>query len=127
MITNNVAGCDDRLASWGYAPYAVLHRSPIELYSGRDAIVAHYAHLRDAIQVAGITLDHLAMQPAGSEGLHIAARWTAAGTHTGEYLGLPSSDRPVYLLGSTHWRVENNRVVKEWTVFDGLGVLSQLV
>ena len=127
MITNNLAGGDDRLASSGYAPYAVLHRSPIELYSGRDAIGAHYAHLRDAIQVAGITIDHVAVQPADSEGIHIAARWTAAGTHTGDYLGLPASDRPVYLLGSTHWRVENNRVAKEWTVFDGLGVLSQLV
>ena len=127
MITNNLAGCDDRLASSGYAPYAVLHRSPIELYSGRDAIGAHYAQLRHAICVAGITIDHVSAQPADSQGIHIAVRWTAAGTHNGDYLGLPASDRSVYLLGSTHWRVENNRVAREWTILDGLGVLSQLV
>jgi|Marorgknorr_s2lv_3_1036020.scaffolds.fasta_scaffold13925_2 predicted ester cyclase len=127
MIANNLAGGSDRLASSGYAPYAVLYRSPIELYSGRDAIGAHYAHLRNAIRVVGITIDHVAVQPADSQGIHIAVRWTAAGTHTGDYLGLPASDRPVYILGSTHWRVENNRVAREWTVFDGLGVLSQLV
>jgi predicted ester cyclase len=127
MITNNLAVGNDRLLSSGYAPYAVLHRSPIELCSGRDAIGTHYAQLREAIQVAGITLDHLAVQPADSEGIHIAARWTAAGTHSGDYLGLAASGRPVYLLGSTHWQIENNRVAKEWTVFDGLGVLSQLV
>ena len=127
MITNNLAGGNDRLASSGYAPYAVLHRSPIELYSGRDAISGHYALLRDAIRIEGITIDHVAMQPVDSKGSRIAARWTAAGTHIGDYLGLPASDRPVYLLGSTHWRVENNRITREWTVFDGLGVLSQLV
>jgi predicted ester cyclase len=127
MIANNLAGGDDRLATSGYAPYAVLHRSPIELYSGRDAIGGHYAHLRDAIRITGITIDHVAVQPVDSEGIRIAVRWTAAGTHTGDYLGLPASNRPVYLLGSTHWRVENNRVATEWTVLDGLGVLSQLV
>jgi hypothetical protein len=33
----------------------------------------------------------------------------------------------VFLLGGTHWRIENGRIAVEWTVFDGLGVLSQLV
>jgi predicted ester cyclase len=127
MITNNLSGGNERLASSGYAPYAVLQRSPIELYSGRDAIGAHYAQLRDAIRVAGITIDHVAVQPVDSKGIRIAVRWTAAGTHTGDYLGLPATDRSVYLLGTTHWRIENNRVAREWTVFDGLGVLSQLV
>jgi predicted ester cyclase len=83
--------------------------------------------LRDAIHVTGITIDHVAVQPADAEGINIAVRWTATGTHTGDYLGLPASYQPVYLLGSTHWRIENNRVAREWTVFDGLGVLSQLV
>ena len=127
MISNNLAGGDDPLACLGYAPYAVMQRSPIELYSGRDAIGGHYALLRDGIQVAGITIDHIAIQPTDSEGIRIAVRWTAVGTHSGDYLGLPASDRPVYLLGSTHWRIENNRITREWTVFDGLGVLSQLM
>ncbi|MGI9270251.1 MAG: ester cyclase, partial [Woeseiaceae bacterium] len=99
----------------------------IELYSGRKAISAHYSKLRRAIDVRGISVDHVCVQPADSEGLHVAVRWTAAGTHAGDYLGLPATDRPVYLLGSTHWRIENDKIASEWTVFDGLGVLSQLV
>jgi predicted ester cyclase len=127
VIANNLSGGDDQFTLSAYAPYAVAHRSPIELYSGREAIAGHYAEIRNAIDVAGVTVDHIAVQPADSEGIHVAVRWTAAGTHTGDYLGLPASGRPVYLLGSTHWRVESDRVVKEWTIFDGLGVLSQLV
>lgn len=127
MISNNLVGGDDGLASLGYAPYAVLERSPIELYSGRDAIGGHYALLRDAICITGITIDHVAIQPADSKGIRIAVRWTAAGSHSGDYLGVAASDKPVYLLGSTHWRIEDNRITREWTVFDGLGVLSQLI
>jgi hypothetical protein len=127
VIANNWTGGDSELMSLGYSPYAVAHRSPIELYSGREAIASHYAGLRKAIKVSGIAIDHICVQPADSNGMHVAVRWTVAGTHAHDYLGLPASNGPVYVLGSTHWRIENNRVAKEWTVFDGLGVLSQLV
>jgi len=127
IISNNWAGGDDALMFSAYAPYAVAHRSPIELYSGREAIANHYADLRGAVAIDGIAVDHICVQPADSEGINIAVRWAAAGKHTGDYLGLAATGRPVYLLGSTHWRIENDRVAMEWTVFDGLGVLSQLV
>jgi predicted ester cyclase len=87
----------------------------------------HYAELRSAIRLSGVTIDHVAVQPADSEGLQVAVRWTVAGTHIGSYLGLAATKRPVFVLGSTHWRIENNRIAAEWTVFDGLAVLSQLV
>lgn len=127
VIANNWTGGDNELMALAYAPYAVAHRSPIELYSGRQSIASHYAGLRNAIQVSGITIDHICVQPADSEGMHVAVRWTLAGTQTGDYLGAPAIERPVHVLGSTHWRIENDRVAVEWTVFDGLGVLSQLV
>jgi predicted ester cyclase len=127
VLANNWVAGEQGSQDAAYAPYAVLHRSPIELYSGQDAIAAHYSHLRNAFDIAGLTIDHVAVQPADSEGLHLAVRWTAAGKHVGDYLGVAATMRPVFLLGSTHWRIENNRIAIEWTVFDGLGVLSQLV
>lgn len=126
-IANNWAHGETDSMALAYAPYAVQHRSPIELNSGRDAISDHFAGLRDGISVAGVTVDHIAVQPADSEGLHIAARWCVAGTHSGEYLGLPATGRPVFVLGSSHWRIEAGKIALEWNVFDGLGVLSQLV
>jgi len=127
VIANNWANAHSELLASAYAPYAVMHRSPIELYSGREAIASHYAELRNAIRVSGVTIDHICVQPADSEGLHVAVRWTAAGTHSAEYLAVPATERPMFVLGATHWRIENDRVAAEWTVFDGLGVLSQLV
>ncbi|MDH3351481.1 MAG: ester cyclase [Gammaproteobacteria bacterium] len=127
VIANNWANAHGELLASAYAPYAVMHRSPIELYSGREDIASHYAELRNAIRVSGVTIDHICVQPADSEGLHVAVRWTVAGTHSADYLAVSATGRPVFVLGATHWRIENDRVATEWTVFDGLGVLSQLV
>ena len=66
-------GSADAPARWDrYAPYAVLHRSPVERYSGREAIEGHYADLRRAFGNPRISLDHVACQPFGSGGLDIA-------------------------------------------------------
>jgi predicted ester cyclase len=126
-LANNWTQGDETLMSAVYSSYAVAHRSPIELYSGRAAISGHFSQLRRAIDVSGVSVDHVCVQPADSEGLNVAIRWSAAGTHGGDYLGFAATNRPVFVLGSTHWRIENDKVAAEWTVFDGLGVLSQLV
>jgi hypothetical protein len=110
-----------------YAPYAVAHRSPIELYSGKSAVLDHYESLRNAIDVQGVSVDHVATQPYGSDGQSVALRWAVTGTHVGELFGVPASGKPVYILGSTHWRIVANRIAVEWTVFDGMGVLAQIV
>ena len=110
-----------------YASYAVMYRSPVELYSGRDSIKAHYAQLRQALSGCNVSIDHVARQPVDGAGLRIAVRWCAAGAHTGDYLGIPATGRPVFVLGSTHWRIVGERIAMEWTVFDQLGVMAQLV
>ena len=110
-----------------YAPYAVLYRSPVERYSGRDAITEHYADLRRAFGNPRISLDHVACQPFGSGGLDIAARWTAAGSHADTFVGTAATGKPVFILGVSHWRTAAGRIVAEWTVFDQLAVLGQIL
>jgi len=110
-----------------YAPYAVMHRSPVEIISGRKAIENYYAALRSAFDCSAARVDHVAQQPAGEDAIHVATRWAACGTHTGDYLGTSATGRPVYIMGVTHRRIVSGRTAVEWTVFDGLGVLSQLL
>ena len=110
-----------------YAPYAVMHRSPIEIISGRSAIAEHYAGLRGAFDCTAASVDHVAVQPAGAHAVHVAVRWAVCGTHAGEFLGVAATGKPVYIMGVTHRRIVDGRIAVEWTVFDGLGVLSQLL
>jgi len=110
-----------------YQPYAVLHRSPTAVFSGREAVLDHYAGLRGAFNAVGASIDHVAMQSRAPGQLEVAARWTVAGQHVGPYLGLAATGRMALVLGASHWRVVQERIAIEWTVFDGLGVLAQLV
>ncbi len=109
-----------------YAPYAVLHRSPVERYSGREALLAHYGDLRRAFGHPRLSVDHVACQPFGRTGCDIAARWTLAGEHADSFAGSIATGKPVFVLGASHWRIAAARIAREWTVFDQLAVLAQL-
>ena len=127
VIESHLAAKSEAVPDAAYARYAVMYRSPVELYSGRNSIKAHYALLRQAISGCNVSIDHVARQPVDRDGLRIAVRWCAAGAHTGDYLGIPATGRAVFVMGSTHWRIVGERIAMEWTVFDQLGVMAQLV
>ena len=110
-----------------YAPYAVLHLSPLERCSGAPAIESHFAALRKAFGESCIRIDHIAAQPWGETGRSVAVRWGLAARHQGAYEGLPASGRRLFILGISHWRMLGDRIVTDWTLFDRLGTLAQLV
>ncbi|MYF69705.1 MAG: ester cyclase [Proteobacteria bacterium] len=127
VIDSHLGANSDAVSNAAYASYAVMYRSPDELYSGRDSIKEHFAQLRQAISGCNVSIDHVACQPVDRDGLRIAVRWCAAGAHTGDYLGIPATGQSVFVLGSTHWRIVGEHIAMEWTVFDQLGVMAQLV
>ena len=118
---------DDSVLEDSYHPYAVMHRSPVELVSGRADIHTHYGRLRKAFQCSGVSVDHTAAQSSGESADHVAVRWAVTGTHVGDYLGIKATGKPVYIMGVTHRRLVAGRIAVEWTVFDSLGVMAQLL
>ena len=118
---------DGAAAREDYAPYAVLHRSPIKIESGREAILTHYGDLAGAFAVDAFSVDHVIAKPTLPHESQMAVRWSLAARHVGSYLGCAATGKSIYLLGVTHWRLVRGRIAVEWTIFDGLGVLSQLV
>ncbi len=110
-----------------HAPYCVLHRSPFRHYSGRDEVFGYYAELREILGHASFSVDHVATQPFETNGIDIAVRWTAAGMHEGEVMGVKPTGKPMFIMGVTHWRCIAGRIAIEMTVFDDLAVLSQVV
>ena len=115
------------LTETAYAPYVVLHRSPVELYSGRAPLLAHYGSLRAAFGSRHLSLDHVAWVPFGSDGLDLAARWTMACEHTGPYAGADACGKTLYVLGISHWRIHRDKVISEWTLMDPLALLAQIL
>ena len=56
----------------------------------------------------------------------VAARWTARGTSTGPFLGLPPTGRDVAFTGVSMYRIENGQIAEIWDTRNTLGILHQL-
>ena len=56
----------------------------------------------------------------------VALRWTACGTHDGEFRGHDPTGSTVEIPGTTIIRFENNQAAEGWTIFDELGLLQQI-
>ncbi|MYF06593.1 MAG: ester cyclase [Rhodospirillaceae bacterium] len=108
-----------------YAPYAVLSDSDREV-AGAGDIFSHYAALRTSLKVLRLSVDHAGLQARGG-GWTLAARWTAAAEHSQELEGLPTTHAPLFLMGISHWWLTGGRVAREWTVFDRLALMEQIL
>jgi steroid delta-isomerase-like uncharacterized protein len=60
------------------------------------------------------------------EGNKVVVRWTAKGTQTGDFMGIPPSGRVATSSGITVFRIVDGRIVEEWGQSDMLGLLQQL-
>jgi steroid delta-isomerase-like uncharacterized protein len=61
-----------------------------------------------------------------AEGDRVAVRWTARGTHQGEFMGIPPTGKQSTLTGINIFRIEDGRIGEYWHNFDMLGWLQQL-
>jgi steroid delta-isomerase-like uncharacterized protein len=60
------------------------------------------------------------------EGGKAVKRWTATGKHDGTLAGIPATGKTVSFSGSSAYRLEGNKIVESWYVYDLLGLLQQL-
>ena len=61
-----------------------------------------------------------------AHGDKVVARWTATGTHTGDFMGIPPSRQVATSSGITIFRIADGRIVEEWSESDMLGLLQQV-
>ena len=71
-------------------------------------------------------VDDLYWMGAEAEGFLIAIRWSMIGRHQGLGRYGEPTGREVTLWGVTHWVVDQDRVQKEWFMFNEFGVLMQI-
>ncbi|MER5179587.1 ester cyclase [Streptomyces sp. NPDC002896] len=62
-----------------------------------------------------------------AEGDRVCTRWTWNATHTGEFMGIPASNKQVTMTGITIHRCrEDGKIVEGWWQYDRLGLMGQL-
>lgn len=61
-----------------------------------------------------------------AEGDKVVIRWTGRGTHKGEFLGAPASNKPVDLRGISIFRVANGKIVEQWSELNLFNIMQQI-
>lgn len=57
---------------------------------------------------------------------NVVIRWTATGTHQGEFRGIAATGKNISYGGITITRLENNKLQEIWWARDTLGLMRQL-
>jgi steroid delta-isomerase-like uncharacterized protein len=80
-----------------------------------------FATMHRAFPDLQITIDDMI-----AEGDKVVTRWTALGTHKGEFAGIPPTGKRGVVTGIDINRIVDGKLVECWTNSDDLGLLQQL-
>ncbi len=56
----------------------------------------------------------------------VAACWTFSGTHRGDYMGIPATNKKVSVDGTTIHHVAGGKIMDSYSNWDALGMMQQL-
>jgi steroid delta-isomerase-like uncharacterized protein len=69
---------------------------------------------------------HFTIDDMVAEGDKVAARITMTGTHKGEYMGAPPTNKKITIRAIAIERFAGGKIVEEWGMTDTLGMMQQL-
>jgi steroid delta-isomerase-like uncharacterized protein len=61
-----------------------------------------------------------------SDGDLVCTRWSTAGTHDGDLMGIPATGNDVTGTGISIDKVQDGKIVESWNQWDNLGLLQQI-
>ncbi len=114
----------DRLDRF-YHSQALVHSGGGRTVQGIAAISNLLLSILAAIPDGDMQVEHVCWSDE-TDGVVVAVRWMLTGSSArGGILGdgLPVG-RPVFMMGSSHLRLDGPRIVEEWTVFDEVAVMA---
>jgi steroid delta-isomerase-like uncharacterized protein len=103
-----------------YANDFILHEAGQDIV-GIEGLTQFVSMMRSALPDLRITLeDDMA------EGDKVVTRWIGQGTHQGELMGIAPTGNQVTITGITIHRIEDTKIVEEWSNWDALGLMQQI-
>jgi len=101
--------------------YVSHHNDPAHLPPGPPGVQAFVAITRTGFPDLRLTVDQIF-----AEGDQVASMWTMAGTHTGEWFGMPATGKQARWSGVVVTRFDGSKIAEDWYNFDQLSLLMQL-
>jgi steroid delta-isomerase-like uncharacterized protein len=84
------------------------------------------AKVAHRLMLAGFPDYETVIEDMIAEGDKVAARIKMIGTHTGEFMGIPATEKRVEFTGIYIARIANGKIVEHWGEEDGVSLLQQL-
>jgi steroid delta-isomerase-like uncharacterized protein len=105
---------DEHISGWGQDEPGVEIRKPADFVALYNRSHGAFPDMKIAIEDA-----------FGAED-RVVLRWSAAMTHTGNYLGMPATNKKVRITGITIARIANGKIVEGWDNWDQLALMQQV-
>ena len=103
------------------SPEFIDHSAPPGTQPGADWVTKHVESFHTAFPDIGI---HMEEEMAERDLVTVRAIWS--GTHQGDYMGFPATQKCIQLKGTVMWRIRDGRIVERWGCLDRLGLMQQL-
>ena len=103
------------------SPDNLAHGLSAEPLRGPEAFKPFFHSFKNAMPDMKVTVNRTV-----TEGNFCAVYCDVEGTHTGDTLGFPPTNRRVKFSGFTLTRVENGRIMEGWNTYDFLSMYQQL-
>lgn len=104
-----------------FEPDYTLHVAGMPDFVGADSLKEMVIQ-----SFAGLSNAKWIVEDIIAEDDRVATRWSMTALHTGEYMGVPATNKEIQLSGTVIDRFENGRIIEAWENFDSLGLMQQL-
>jgi steroid delta-isomerase-like uncharacterized protein len=102
-----------------FADNVILHTTPA--VNGKANAIAYYANY-----VTGFSNRQFIVKEIIASGNKLVKYWQFKGKHTGNFMGIPATNKDVDVVGCTIATIENGKVTEERDFMDNLEFLQQL-
>jgi steroid delta-isomerase-like uncharacterized protein len=91
------------------------------LTSGAENIKNHIQTCRNGFPDLMFTIDDTI-----AERDEVVVHWTGTGTHNGQFLGMPPTNKKASVTGTSIFRLEGPKIAEEWANWNLMSMLEQL-
>jgi predicted ester cyclase len=110
-----------------YLSTAHCHSAAGRELFGQDDIVQFAMDWLSCFPDGRMSFDHFCAVGGEDNRWRTSLRWTFSGTHNGYGIYGDPGGKPICIMGITHSNIQDGKIIEEWTVFDELTLLCQLV
>ena len=91
------------------------------LTSGAENIKNHIQNCRNGFPDLMVTIDDTI-----AERDEVVIHWTTTGTHKGQFLGMPPTNKKATVTGTSINRIEGSKIAEMWTDWNLMSLMEQL-